>query len=374
MKPGDIQHAAQKAATWLLREGEDGFPEARHVMRFPKRFGFGGRSEEHASDVFARAVIALEIVHAAASPAGRDIPALQRLRTDVAPREADHAAAARLRDRAGGWSYFPSLPELPPDLDSLAAAVSLFALLAPHHLPLTEGPVALALEGVDAGGGRETWLISPGDGEAAMRRMRNGVARHFGRGTDVEVVARFYHALHLAHPVRYRRVLERGARFVAGRQRPDGAFDAGWYFGGICGTLLCVQFLAAVDCEAEARARALGFVTAAQRADGGFGLWESTPLETAAAIQALALLNAQDGETIARALARLLDFQAADGRFNASPWIRMDIGRPEGRVAKSLTHQSVTVSTAFCLRALAQAQSLRTEQCDQARALARGCG
>jgi hypothetical protein len=214
----------------------------------------------------------------------------------------------------------------------------------------------LALEGVDAEGGRETWLTSSEDGDAANRRMRSGVAKHFGRGTDVEVVARFYHALHLADAVRYSRAVEQGARFVAGRQRPDGAFDAGWYFGDICGTLLCVQFLAAVDREEEACARVLRFLTAAQRADGGFGFWESTPLETAAAIQALALLNAKETETMARAIMRLLDFQADDGRFNASPWIRMDIGRPEGRVAKSLTHQSATVSTAFCLRALAEGQ------------------
>lgn len=356
MKASDIQHAAQRAATWLLREAQDGFPQARHTMRFPKRFGFGGRSEDHSSDVFARAVIALEIVQAAASPAGRDIPALQQLRTDIAPGEADHVAADRLCDRAGGWSYFPSLPDLPPDLDSLAAAVSLFALAAPRHLHLTEGPIVLALEGAGRDGGRETWLTSPEDGEAANRRMRNGVAGHFGRGSDVEVVARFYHALHLADPVRYRRIAERGARYVAGRQRRDGAFDAGWYFGDICGTLLCVQLLVALGCENEAQSRALSFLTGAARADGGFGLWESTPLETAAAIQALALLNDNHTETMARAIARLLDFQAADGRFNASPWIRMDIGRPEGRVTKSLTHQSAAVSTAFCLRALVEAR------------------
>ena len=30
----------------------------------------------------------------------------------------------KLTDRDGGWSYFPDLPELPPDLDSLSAAMT----------------------------------------------------------------------------------------------------------------------------------------------------------------------------------------------------------------------------------------------------------
>ena len=50
---------------------------------------------------------------------------------EIAHREARYVAQATLKGRAGGWSYFPDLPELPPDLDSLSAALHLFARVAP---------------------------------------------------------------------------------------------------------------------------------------------------------------------------------------------------------------------------------------------------
>ncbi|WP_167854834.1 prenyltransferase/squalene oxidase repeat-containing protein [Mangrovimicrobium sediminis] len=356
MSAGELRQAAQDAANWLLVEAGRGWPTTEHRMRFPRRFGFGGDGEEHASDVLARAVIALEILHAADAPAGRNIPALQRLRSNVVPAEAKHVARARLADRGGGWSYFPTLPELPPDLDSLAAALCLFSLAAPNYLPLTYAPARLALDSASAEGAIGTWLLAPDDARSALKRMRYGISKHFGRGVDVEVVARFYLGLQLADPGHYADAITRGADFVARQQRPDGAFTATWYFGDICGTLLCLQLLCTLDAHRQPRSRALAFLTAAVREDGGFGLWQSTPLETAAAIQALVLLQLADKSIVERAVRRLLDFQAQHGGFNPSPWIRMDIGRPARRVEKSLIHQSAAVSTAFCLRALVEAQ------------------
>lgn len=351
-----VDEAIARAEGFLLAAAAGGFAEARHEMVFPRWAGFHGAVERQSSDVFARAVIAGVLLDVAELQGGE---AADRWLA-IAAREAEHVAAARLDDRPGGWSYFPGLPELPPDLDSLAAAALLFARAAPQLLPLCEEPIRRALDSAAADGSVETWIVAPSSSPSQVRAMRRGIRRYWGDGADVEVCARFFRALHRVAPQRHAAAVEKGTRWVMSQQRPSGAWGATWYWGEVYGTALCLTLLREVG-EATgapgslARAASLGVASLCelQRDDGGWGVWESVPLDTAIALRELALDDASVHRgRITRAVELLLAQQGTDGSWPATPWIKMDVGRAAGRVLRTLTHGSVPVTTAFCLRSL----------------------
>jgi len=349
----DEARAAGRA--WLMRQARAGFPGTAHVMAFPRWAGFLRGPQRQSSDLFTRSVLAGMLLDIA-DEAGDD-PAWQAELRHIAGREAVRIAAARLRDRAGGWSYFPELPELPPDLDSLAAAVGLFARVAPQHLPLCEEPIRLALAQRRADGGIGTWLIAPDDPPALRARMRRGIERHWGDTVDVEVCGRFYGALRLADAAHHASVLEGGTGFLLAAQQPDGAWPCTWYWSPASAMELCLPaFDAASAAAADARRRACRHLEARQHPDGGWGRWESVPLDTALALTLLCdPLSPKNEDAVARGIDALCDQQTLQGHWKATPWIRMDIGRAQGATTRTATYGCETLSTVACMRALLRA-------------------
>jgi squalene-hopene/tetraprenyl-beta-curcumene cyclase len=345
-----VASSIRAAREHLRQQAEGGFPETRHAMRFPRAAGFTGASEAHSTDVFPRAVLAGVLLDTVELDDDDDFRAQVQA---LARREADHVAAHRLRDRAGGWSYFPDLPELPPDLDSLSAAMLLFSRAAPDHLPLCDGPVALALGQSREDGAIGTWLMSPEDDARDRARMEEGVDRFWGHGADVDVLAHFYYALWTRDPQRHMAAVRRGARFVQARQAPDGAWEAAWYHGQAYAAGLCLRLLRSVGEGATAAGRAVDLLRRRQRSDGSWGVKAPDPQETALALWAIGVsgrpLPEADRE---RALGTLIDAQRPDGSWPASPWIKMDVGRARGGGGPILSYASATLTTAFVLRAL----------------------
>lgn len=336
------QQAATRAWDFLQRQAEAGFPDACHVMTFPHAQGFTGASERQASDLFARAVIGGLLVDLADLAPAWATAARQR-----AAHEAAHLAAGRVPDRAGGWSYFPGLPELPPDLDSLAAASTLFARAAPQHLALCDGPIALALSQRRADGAIDTWLIAASDPPQAQAVMQRAVQLCWGSTVDIDVLARFYRALQRCGGAPAE-VVATGAQLVAAAQRDDGAWQGTWYAGPHYGTSLCVELLASTGTAPVAVARACDFARQALADD------TLSPVGTALCLWTLHLA----GEAIAQhrhAVERLAAAQRDDGGWPEEPWIEMAMGRARGRVTKILTWGSRGVASALCLRALAAA-------------------
>jgi len=342
--------AIDRARDYLLTQAAAGFPEVRHTMRFLRRAGFRLRTETQSSDVFARAVLGALLLDIAELM--RDAAAANTFR-DLARREAQYVASARLQDRAGGWSYFPDLPDLPPDADSLGAALALFARAAPELARLCEEPVALALKTQGDDGSIETWILADKDSGALRKRMLKGIAHHWGRDRAVDVVARFIRALQLHDPRCHRDAIDRGLRFVRQSQQPDGAWLGEWYAGPYYTTMLALDVLDIHGADAASAARAAAMVYANRRDDGGWGKWQSVPLDISIALWLLACVDrAAYRGAIRRGLRRLLDYQTQLGFWNPSPWIKMDVGRARNKVLHTLTHQSETLTTALCLRTL----------------------
>jgi squalene-hopene/tetraprenyl-beta-curcumene cyclase len=344
-----LDSAIPLAQGYLMDQARRDFAEARHEMTFPRWAGFRAKPERQSGDIFARAVLASVCLDLAELGAD-DGPAAW---PEIARREADYVAASRLADRDGGWSYFPDLPELPPDLDSLAAALSLFSRIAPQHLPLCDEPMRWALEEQRADGALETWILAPTNTRAQLKLMRRGIRWYWGAAIDVEVCARFLLALGLRDAGRFSGAIRRGAEFIAARQQPSGLWDSTWYWGEVYGTGLCMRLLRELAIDQGAVTRAAAALWRSQREDGGWGRWESVPLDTALAIWALAADETLDAtDRMCRGASVLLAHQAPDGSWPATPWIKMDVGRAMGRVSQTLTYQSRTVTTAFALRSL----------------------
>jgi len=339
------QRAAGRAWDFLVRQADAGFPDACHEMTFPHAQGFTGSTERQGSDLFARAVIGgllMDLADAGfehAAAAGR-----------LAGREAEHVAAGRLADRAGGWSYFPGLPELPPDLDSLAAASALFARAAPQHLAGCEGPIGLALAQRRGDGAIDTWLIAASDPLQAQTVMRRAVELCWGNTVDIDVLARFYRALLRCEPVRAgaAEAIAAGVRLVAAAQRADGAWQGTWYAGPYYGSSLCVELLSAAGAAPAAVQRACDFARLALAEPG------LSPVSTALCLWTLHTAGENAGQH-ERAMERLAEAQSDDGSWPEEPWIEMAMGRARGRVTKILTWGSCSVASAICLRALAAA-------------------
>lgn len=336
------QQAAARAWDFLAREAGAGFADARHEMNFPHAQGFTGSIERQGSDLFARAVIGGLLMDVAES--GCEHAAAARR---LAAREAEHVAAHRVTDRAGGWSYFPGLPELPPDLDSLAAASALFARASPQHLGLCQGPIDLALSGRRADGAIDTWLVAASDPPQARAVMLRAIELCWGNTVDIDVLARFYRAL-LRLGLARAEAVAAGTRLVEAAQRADGAWQGTWYAGPYYGTSLCVELLAAAGTAPAALARACDFARCAL-ADPAL-----SPVGTALCLWTLHVGGA-DAAAHERATLRLAARQSDDGSWPEEAWIEMAMGRARGRVTKILTWGSRSVATAICMRALAVA-------------------
>lgn len=340
--------AVERASAYLLLQAEQQFTEVRHVMKFSHAAGFSGLSEEQAGDIFARATLAnLLLDIASVSPAA----GFAHPFCSIARREAEYIANSKLRDRAGGWSYFPGLPELPPDADSLAAALSLFVRIAPEYAELCREPVEFVLGQAHADGSFETWIVAPQDAARDRSRMQWAIQTFWGTGVDPDVLAHFYHALWLWAPDRYGDSIRRGAAKLLDMQQPDGSWRATWYVGPAYGTALAVRLLREIEMGEHARTRGHRFLLEAQGQDGGWGDGTAAALQTALSMAAL-----NETEPASAAIARgglaLREQQLADGSWPASPWIQMEIGRATGKVLHIATYQSTVLTTAFCLRAL----------------------
>jgi hypothetical protein len=97
---------------------------------------------------------------------------------------------SRLKDRRGGWSYFPDSPHLPPDCDDLAEVLHvLIAISYPKISELVEEPIGLALQGQRIDGSIGTWIADPSDG--ASLSARDFMHETWGAEPDVEVMATF---------------------------------------------------------------------------------------------------------------------------------------------------------------------------------------
>jgi len=338
---------ARDALLFLLRQWQTDFEEATHVLPFPPEQGFRGPEWLHRGAVFQRAVIADALCDATAL-------AGDQLRNVI-----DHEIAVLMSQRRphGGWSYFPTLAELPPDADDLAQIITLLVRNGRYDLLLEtcEEPLRILLDDCSHDDGSvETWIIPSPPRNDDERLQQEWAAKAWGRGPDVDVVANLMHALTLYDRERFSARIGAGSRFLAGRQNGDGSWSATWYWGPYYATYAALRVVPS--------ARAVAFLRATQHSDGSWG----DPLNTALALCALRSgapapspartgggAGAPHADAYDRAIAYLAATRDPDGGWPAVDWIRMDLGRPSGHVHTTLSYGSRSITTAYVLKATA---------------------
>jgi squalene-hopene/tetraprenyl-beta-curcumene cyclase len=349
-----LKRAIDSTIQFLEGQRRQGFSEACHRMLFPRAAGFGGDCDERVGLVLQRALIAEALLDA--GDAGFQIDR-NGLSEDI-----QSLAALKCQDVAGGWRYFPTLPELPPDADDLGAILRLFVRARhPDIAKICDYALHLVLAQRSASsGGFSTWIVDYSDRSEITLAMRRAIESQWGDGIDVEVVANLLHALVLYDATRFRNEIAKGADYVASRQQSTGAWRSTWYHGDFYGTLVCARFLAAVAPTHEGLGRVASMLVSTQGDDGGWGKPASTPTDTALALLTAELLRTKFQQSLQFACARareyLLGYQAIDGHWPANDFIKMDTNRVRTLAGvdqpRILSYRSVTVTSALCLQAL----------------------
>lgn len=351
MPPADHDNAMGRTAVrWLAAQVPRVEDAHAHQMMFAPEFGFTGESPRQSGAVFCRAVLGWALNLAGAN--GLRVPK-QAVDDNLA-----HLWAARRSVEAGGWSYFPDLPELPPDADDVGQVALACGRTGPVQMlrALAEARAVLLGSHVRDDGAIGTWLTDPHASAASLARYEHAIRTKWGRAFDPEVTANVVYGFGEAGLALPADVVRRAAAWVADRQSPDGSWESTWYVGPFYGTYVCTRFLAATG-NATACARAAAFLRAAQRVDGGWGAEGSDSLATALALLAMIACRIERTEAcVRRGIEYLRLTQRESGEWRDVPFIKMDLARAATNApSRMLFHGSSLLTTAYTVAALAQA-------------------
>ena len=297
-------------------------------MFLPQSQGFSVSQEYHSSDIFQRALIADALCDANALLDEHIQPWLDY--------EVDYLVHCRLTSGVGGWSYYPSVPEIAPDADVLGQVMQ--ALLRSGHQDAMkeygEPPLTVLLrDNARADGSLETWIVPTHGRTPQQERQAECNRLRWGTGPDNEVMANLLYALRLYKPLDFAETVQRGVTYLETQQEDDGSWVSTWYYGPYYGTFVCLRLLAAARPDSPAIPRALQFLRHHQRPDGGWGLDDaSDPLSTALALLGLAVTQEMHGELKdhERAAQALISLQRS--QETEQGWPRVQFIRPRADV------------------------------------------
>ncbi|MFZ5823171.1 MAG: hypothetical protein ACOY94_02315 [Bacillota bacterium] len=237
-----------------------------------------------------------------------------------------------------GWSYWnPAF--LPPDADTLGQVLQvLVRTLDPGDFGrFAAGPAALAAAQVGPDGAVPVMLAAGG---AWSREAADGV---WVVRRCPAVAANLFTGLYLLDPERYGETAERGARLLLSWRERTGSWEGPGYRPPY-GRYVALRFLALLG-SFEGLADERELILAEQRWDGSWG----TPQATALNLSTLLTLG-ERGDAVDRAALYLTETQQVQGCWRSEPlWLTPG---PGGYPATY--YESVPVTTALCLRALAR--------------------
>lgn len=352
-----IISAVQRGLVNLADARENDYSEMIHRMNFPRAAGFTEDSLCLGA-VFQRAIVCKTLAKA-------------RFMYDVDNQILQDDLAYLLLQQdpsSGGWKYFPSFAELPPDADDVAQVILAFVEAGYSENHRIFSRILEQIERlIDPVSGKvPTWLVDPAKNDPESQLYRRAIKQWWGEGADSEVVANLAFALWRLDPSRFSEWLPRACDLLSSRQK-DGWWESTWYWGRTYGTWIVTRLFVAIRPQDPALVRVVDWWISSQSTDGCWNSLKPSAIESAFGLEAGIELAKVDllpsgGKLLLRIASWLCDHQADDGGWDATPFIRMDINRAATQRGsaqpKYLSYSSRTITTAFCIQALLNLQSL----------------
>ncbi|MTI86864.1 MAG: hypothetical protein FH748_02725 [Balneolaceae bacterium] len=329
--------------SYLINEWKKGYTELKHIMYLSEMEGFSNKEQIHIGDTFQRAIVTDVLC---------DIESGFPVNfSTIVQKEISYLMSRRNEDRIGGWSYFPTVPEIAADIDDLGQVIQLLVKANEYSLlnDYCSDTINFAVEHcMEENGGMKTWILPREKRNERQQRQYSFNQTKWGEGPDVEVTANFLYALSQMDEAGYREVLSKGCDYLKKEQEVEGYWQSRWYYGDYYGTYVCSRMLQVCAEAAGSKSiqKSFNFIMNSQNQDGGWGLEYSVSdaLNTSLALLTLRVIDPEKAKkAIARGERFLLSCQSANYSWPGVRFIRPRINEP---------YKSRTLTTAYVLKAL----------------------
>ncbi|WP_163192158.1 hypothetical protein [Clostridium thermarum] len=265
----------------LIKEQEKGFGELSHWMLFPHDLDYRGKEECQGGDIFQRALILNLLLEM--KEMGFDIG------NNYIKFEADYLFNKMSPIYDIGWSYFPDLPELAPDIDTLSEIIKIYVS---YPNDMVKKHIADCIDfvldnNIVPDGSILTWMLDPKDQSELIVRAWTAAREKWGVRSDPEVTANFLLALSSLDYDTYKNVVNHSLPWIFSKQNENGYWLSTWYTGNYYGSYICSKLFSKLNIRNEQTDRLASFLISSQNEDGSWGSNGANPQDTALAISSL---------------------------------------------------------------------------------------
>ncbi|MBP6024461.1 prenyltransferase/squalene oxidase repeat-containing protein [Ferruginibacter sp.] len=361
-----IDNLKIKLANYLISQKNKGFGELKHIMFLGEEIGLDIKKSIHYNDTFQRALIADAVIDLE-NQFGKNYK-------KICEDEISYLIEKRNKDTIGGWSYFPSVPEIAADIDDLGQIVQVFSRAGKLDLikKYCDHPIKILLDNnILPNGGIKTWII-PKSGNTEIQVKQKRFNKMWGAGPDTEVMANFLFGLCLYDYQRFEENIQKGASFILQKLNKAGYWESKWYYGNYYGTYVCLRLFGFLktkkksgssDLQKSHLTTIIDFMSGAINSDGGVGLIKekSDLLSTSLAILSLSYLiqlsTARQKIIAEKLMQKMVSYIIQNIDLNtyqafSIPFIRPRIGDP---------YSSKTLTISYILKALESVKVLNNK-------------
>ncbi len=316
------------------------FADLKHYMYISKNQGFENAGSVHYSDTFQRSMLNNCLLYIA-KKFSLDI-------SEYVKQENDYLIGLINKDTIGGWSYYPTVNEIAPDIDTLGEIMQYF-IKSNNGLFVNiycEPSIDIALkQRTQLDGGIETWIIPKNNQTKIQIKQEDFSINKWGVGPDLEIVANFIYSLNLYNPSLYFVNIENALKYIVESQNEKGFWAGRQYYGNYYSTYVVLRALKEYsNSYSKAIDKALEYIIGSKNEDGGYGLNEnSDPLSTSFVLLSLKLFYKNSNSNIKQLEEYLRKKQNKEGFWS-------DVGFIKSK--QNEAYKSKTLTTAFVLKSL----------------------
>ena len=179
----DLKSIIKQGIRFLLVQNSRGYPEATHYLTLPCITPSRIEYETHTTNLFQRMLVLDSLLDCAHFN--------DHVTKLIVEKEIIAILQAKHRIVGGGWSYIPSLLELPPDADDLGLVLQLLARTGGKKLAaVCDSALDILFKyHTHSDGSFNTWVVDPSDTSQSAMVIRDYIEVIGGRGASPDVVS-----------------------------------------------------------------------------------------------------------------------------------------------------------------------------------------